>query len=378
MRYGTEDLMNVLRLGSFDFWYVIDVFYDGTRVVKDCPVTNVQISDDGGSLIQGTASLTVAYQGDFAESLAPSRIGDYLSPFGAQINLDVIVSAGPGFMERIPMGKYQITQTPKILSQGWILFDDTIISNGDLIDLDLQDLFFGVSRDRFDIPGTPPSLVSVWAEVQRLTGLPVTRTITDGAITAAVAYQQDKLQAVYDLATVLDATACMLPDGTVSMRPNAWPDPVDVLQSGDQGTLVSYAGVMINDEVYNKIVVRSSTGSQNVLASAEITDGPLRAANPDGSLSPYRRVPLFYSSQYITTAAQAQRYATTNLPRVSQMKAVKVTVTEIFNPLRMVGDVLTIHRMVDGRTKDTATARVTALNRTSAATQQTTLAVGNG
>ena len=371
MRYGSAALKDVL-LGSFNHRYVVDVFSNGVRILADVPVTNVSLTDSATSLVQCAGSLTVIYQGDFAETVAPTAVGDLFSPFGTQIRVYAMITDGPMLTERVPLGVYLVAETPSIVTTRF-LWQGGVVSKGDQIDLTLKDLFYGVQRDRFQVPGSPPSLTSVWAEVQRLTGLTVTRSMTDSSITAAVAYQEDKLQAVYDLATVLDATACMLSDGTVSMRPNAWPSSVDTLSWGDNGTLVDVARGMANDLVYNQIVVRSSdtTNGTAVLASAEITSGPLRTQNPDGSLSPYRRVPYFYSSTQITNAAQAQAYADLNLPRVSRLRSVSVALTEIFNPLREIGDVITVSRL-----GETFAGRIVGLNRTTAATQKTTVQVG--
>lgn len=375
MRYGSSTLADTLK-GSFNHRYVADVFNNGVRVLANVPCTNVSLTDADTSLVQGTGLLTVIYQDNFAASVAPTQIGDLFSPFGTEVRVYSLITNGPGFSERIAMGVYLVAETPAIITTRF-LWQGGVLSKGDRIDLTLKDRFYGVQRDRFQVPGSPPSLTSVWAEVQRLTGLTITKTITDGPITAAVAYQEDKLQAVYDLATVLDATACTLSDGTVSMRTNAWPDPVATVSSqlveGDGGTLVDVSRGMANDLVYNQVVVRASDTSSGagVLASAEITSGPLRTANSDGSLSPYRRVPYFYSSPMITTTAQAQAYADLTLPRMSKLRSVKVTLTEVFNPLRELGDVLTVNRR-----GETFTGRVTGITRTAAATQTTTVMVG--
>ena len=369
-RAGSAALKDALKW-SFNKRYVADFFSDGTRVLQDVPIANVKLDDSSTSLVQGTGSCTVVYQDDFGKEMSPANIGDLFSPFGTQVAVSVLVTVGPGLVERVPLGQYLISETPSIITTRF-LFNGGILSKGDRIDLSLKDLFYGVQRDQFAVPGTPPSLTSVWAEAQRLTGLPVTRTITDGAISTTVAYQQDKLQAVYDLAMVLDATACMLSDGTVSMRPNVWPAPVDTLTWGDGGTLVDVGRGMANDLVYNKVIVRSynSTSATAILASAEIASGPLRTKNADGSLSPYRTVPYFYSSQYITTAVQAQAYADLWLPRVSSLRSVSVKLTEIFNPLRECGDVLTVVRL-----GETFPGRVTDISRDGGDTQTTTVAV---
>lgn len=371
MRFGTPGLTDILK-GAFNKRYVADVFSDGSRVLQDVPIINPRFDDDSTSLVQGTGSCTVIYQDDFAREISPSDVGDVFSPFGTQIAVSVIITAGAGFTERIPLGLYLVSETPSIITTRYV-FNGGLVSKGDQIDLNLKDLFYGVQRDRFNVPGSPPNLTSVWRESQRLTGLTITNTITDGPITATVAYQEDKLQAVYDLATVLDATACVLSDGTQSMRPNVWPAPVDVLSWGDGGNLVSASRGMANDLVYNQVIVRSydtSTGGA-VLAKAEITSGPLRVRNADGSLSPYRSVPYFYASQYVTTAAQALAYANLTLPRVSKLRSVSVVLTEIFNPLREIGDVLTVKRL-----GESFLGRVTAISRDNGPTQATTVAVG--
>lgn len=369
MRFGTPALKDALK-GSFNWRYVADVFSNNVRVLQDLPVTNVQLSDDSTSQVQGTGSFTVAYQDDFANTIAPSEIGDVLSPFGSQVALSVLVTAG-GFSERIPMGQYLISETPSILVQRF-LFNSATLSKGDLIDVNLKDLMYGVQRDRFDVPGSPPDLSSVYKEIQRLTGLPVTFTVTDGPISTTVAYQEDKLQAVYDLATVLDATACMTADGTVSLRPNVWPSVVDTISSGDGGTLESVGKAMSNDNVYNTVIIRSDAADgSGVLGRAELTAGPLRASNPDGSLSPYRRVPYFYSSPFLTTQSQANAYAATLLPRVSSLRSVSVDLVEFYNPLRDLGDVLRVTRL-----GESFTGRVTAINRDMGPTMTTTVAVG--
>ncbi|TIH33674.1 hypothetical protein D4765_14420 [Subtercola vilae] len=319
--------------------------------------------------------MTVVYQGDFADSIAPQNIGDILSPFGTVLSLSVIVSAGPGFSERVMLGQFLISDTPNIVTEAF-LFNTAILTRGDSIDLSFTDYFGAVSDDKFDVPGSPPDLSSVWNEIQRLTGLPITRTITDGTIPASVAYQQEKLQAVYDLATVLDATAYMTSAGTVSMRPNTWPAPVDTISGGD-GTLIAVVRGMSNASVRNKLVVRSYAGNgQSVLSSGEITDGPLRTRNSDGTVSPYRSRPQFYSSQFIVTSDQADAFVQNNLSRVSVLRSVKVVVTETFNPLRQVGDVVTVVRKVDQTVTSKFVARVSNIVRTTDATQQTTVTVG--
>jgi len=378
MRFGSDALKGALAAGTFDVNYTVDVFYDGQRMLKDLPITDVSLTDDATSLIQSTGSFTCTYQGDFAESIAPREVGDVLSPFGSQVPVSALVTCGPALVERVRLGQYEIAEAPSIVTQPW-LFNTAFLTKGDIIHVTVKDLFARTDRDRFDVPGAPVNTSSVYGEIQRLTQLPVTRTIPDGPVAASVAYQVEKLQAVYDLANAsLDATPYITSDGTISLRPNVWPAVVDTIKGGDDGTLVSVDKAMTNDLVYNKIVVRSYAGDGTaVLASAEITDGKLRTQNRDGSRSPYGRVPTFFSSQYVTTIAQGQNYATTWLPRVSQLRGVQVTLTELFNPLRENGDVVQVQRFASGLVAEEFTGRVVGIQRGMGRTQQTTVAVGS-
>jgi hypothetical protein len=373
MRFGSDALVGALS-GSFNKRYVADVVFNGTRVLKDAPIVSPQFTDSGSSQVQFTGSCTIVYQDDFAQSIAPSQIGDKLAPFGTQVVISVLTEVGPGLSERTVLGTYLLTETPSIRTTRR-RFNGAVVADGDVIDLTLQDLFAGVQRDRFDTPGTAPDVSSVWKEYQRLTGLPVTRTLTDAAIPVSVAYQEDKLQACYDLATVLDGVAYVTPDGTASMRPNVWPAAVDSLFSADvapDGTLQDVVPRLSNGAVYNAVVVRGTdpSGSTIVLATAELKDGPLRVRNTDGSLSPYRRVPYYYASQYITTQPQAQAYADQLLPRVSTLRALTYDLVETFNPLREVGDVLYVYRL-----GDSFTCRITDIQRGSGGTQNLTVTV---
>lgn len=373
MRTSSSRMRDVLTGSSFTFRYVADVIANGQRVLQDLPCTAPDFTDDDSQLVQSTGSLTFVYQDDFAQSIAPTGVADVLSPFGTQVWVYVLIEDGPAFAERVLMGQYLVTETPEI-DTSRMLFQGTVVAFGDTIKVSLSDLFYGVQVNRFDTPGSPPSLASTWREVQRLTSLPLTFAVDvpDGSISSQVAYQEDRLQAVYDLANYsLDAVPFVTPDGTVSMRPNEWPAPVDVLEDG-AGNLMDVERSMQDDAVFNAVVVRSydtSDGSA-ILASGEVTTGPLRTREADGALSPFRRRPTFYSSQFITTKAQAQRYVATWLPRVSTLTGVTYVLTETFNPLRQLGDVITIREL-----GATYVGRVSSLHRTDSGQQQTTVVV---
>lgn len=604
MRTATAILAAALPY-SFDYYFVIDLFYNGDRVLANAPVTNVQLQDDASALVQRTGSCDLYYQDDFGVSLAPDAIGDILSPFGTIIDLDCVITIGPGFKERINIGSYLLSETPSIINHLYA-FKGAVLSKGDIISLNFKDLMYGVQRDRFNAPGSPSQLTSVWDEIQLLMQLPVTKNVTlaDTGIPNSVAYVDDKLQACYDLAATMGGILDMQSDGTVGMRPITWPSPVDTLFGGLKaashvstrtnlvpnpstesgttnissaatgaggtfsvaavgfpgtttywtglkasrctwtaattvttagtdlavglgvdtglsalipvtaglaytmsyyasstvnqtihgqivwynassvalgsfvngsdvtltggagvfsrisvvnavapagaafmridadlgagaiimpissvlnidgvmveqsatlnpyfdgdflgaawfgtrrdskstlttavvdtayipGTLVSVDKTMVNDNVYNAVIIQTTdpTGGTVVLSTAEVTSGPLRTQNDDGSLSPYRRVPYFYSSPFITLQGQADNYAPILLSQVSTLRSISVPLVEKFNPLRDLGDVITVSRFdAQGNQLDSFYGRVTNITRNSGSpTQTTTIAVG--
>lgn len=365
---GTATLIR----GSFNWRWVADVYYQGSRVMQDLPMTDVKFSDDGTAKVQGTGSATVRYAGVFADSVAPRAATDMLAPFGAELAVYVLVFSGNDVLERIEMGWYRIVEDPSIQDH-LIRFLGRQVVAGSEVKLTLQDRMQRVLRDEFDVPGSPRSLASVLVEVQRLSGLQITEQVTDQKIPNAVTYQQSKLDAVYDLVDVLDALPYMRPDGTLGQRPNVWPAQVDTIRAGNGGSLVEALPVLSNAKVFNRVAVLASGGSdQTVLATAQIREGPLRAVNADGSPSPYGQVVYRVSSPFVKTKTQAQAYATRWLPLVSSLRAGNRQVTELFNPLREVGDVVAVAPVSEA---DQFVGRILTIDRSDKSTQKMTLEV---
>jgi hypothetical protein len=371
MRDASAALRDVLRSGSFDVQWVADVYYDGVRRLTNAPISEPKFSDDGSSLVQGTGSCTIVITPDFPESFTPSSAGDTLAPFGSELSISVLVSAG-SFSERVQMGWYRIEEVPSA-EDLTVEFAGRQVVIGSRVEMTLQDRFRRVQRDRFDVPGSPAARGSILTEAQRITGLQIVREVVDGTVPRSFVYEEERLDPLYKLLALIDAIPYMRPDGALGQRTIDWGAPVDVLTDGDGGTLVTLKRSMASSTVYNRIAVRSSSNddSAQVLAAAEITDGPLRARNPDGSPSPYGRVTFYYSSDFITTRAQARKYAQDNLPRVSSLRVAVRPLTEVFNPLRQVGDVITVR----SSTEPQFNGRVKSISRSDDATQELMLEV---
>ena len=371
MKTATTNARAILATGSFSWWYEADLWYDGVRRIPSLPIDDVQLTEDDSRAIKANGSCTVVWQDTFARSIMPVSEADLFSPFGSELAIYAIISAGD-FQERIPMGWFQIVDVPQMRDQT-MFFRGGRITTGTTLDLTLQDRFIQIQRDEFDLPGSPSQLTSVWTEIGVLTGMKLVRSMPDAPINRAVVYQEDRLQAVLDLADLLGGVPYAAPDGTLTMRPKAWTPVVDTLRAGDQGSLVSIDKGISADQVYNIVRFRGQgTVQDQLLSKSEILDGPLRTRNSDGTRSPAHRRPTTRSNQFVTTAAQAQAYTDSELARVSTISAVKWPITEIWNPLRELGDVINV---VDEH-GTTVAARVYSIERRQARTQNVKVVLG--
>lgn len=352
MRAGSAEL-GVALSGSFDYRWKADLFYGGVRLIADLPISDVSPKESGGALIQQTAKCKVTWTDQLATTLVPQSVNDPLSPFGAQLALSCVVSAGT-FEEALPFARYEITDVPSARDRS-MRFRGRWLTLGSQVELELKEITAGIAAETFDVPSSAASLVSAWSEIGRVSGLPVLRSVPDAEISRAILYDGSKLDVIYELADViLDAVPHVLPSGVLSARPNAWPTASAVLTRDKH--IVEVGQMMSAANVWNRVVVRTTSGQQtSILAVAEVTDGPLRVAEPDGSRSPWGRRTKYLSSEYVTTTHQAQAWAESTLAQVSTPRAQMLPVTEVFDPRRERGDVVLIERpttWITGRVVD--------------------------
>lgn len=333
---GSDELAKAISDGAFHADYVADLIVDGQVKLQDVSLPQCELQSDGAQkiLTQGTASFV--YSDDIGTSILPKDLTSWLTPFASFLDVSYRVAVGDSFMEKVLRGRLKITGVSD--PQGrMIRFQDRLLTVGSSVSLKLADMFYVTDGERFIAPSAPSDLSSVWAEIGRLTGFGMKRTVADGSITRSVTYQENRLDAVFDLAKIIGGMPYMTPDGSLSMASSVWGEPVLDLRMGAGGTIVRADPDDLSDaDVYNQVVVRSWDDQQaTVLATAEITSGPLRYGGPMG------RKPFFVSSQYVTTNEQAQAFADAQLPIVSRMPAVTYTIQCAPDPRLEVWDVIT-------------------------------------
>lgn len=364
MREVSEKCRRVLEGDLFDIDWVADLYYNGTPRAQNLPIVGPKFAWDGAAQIQGTGSVTIQWDDVFGQSIVPQEIGDLFSPFGAELQVDVIVSAGK-FAERIPMGRFVLDSVPDAVEYAVehphggvpVVVESTVT-------LSLVDYFVRIARDTFPFPASPRS-TSMWDEAQRLTGLAVFRSIPDRVLPTNLTYEEDRLDALGRVFAPSNARPALTPAGALTAMPKDWPAPVDRLE------LVLDAPLeMRSENVYNRVVVEGKNPVPDgppLIAVAEVTDGFLRTRNADGTRSPFGGNTYRYASEFLTTQAMCQQTANEMLPRVSRIRAVTRRVVEQFNPLREVGDVLTL---VDPfRQGQESTVRVSSVSHSGAETQ---------
>lgn len=328
--------------GGYRRHRVADLYYGQERRAQNIPLIDPKLSWKGSDQIQGSGSTRVVWQGTFGESIVPRWVGDTYAPFGATLYVRDVIRAGAARWE-VPLGWFPIVDVPAARDQ-WMRWQRRSVSVGSEVELTLADRMAELRDDPFDAPQGPSDLSSAVMEVARMTGFQITRSVPDAVIPKKVVYQDDRLDALYDLCrVVLDAVPYMTADGTVSFRPNAWPDPVLELEYGPRGQVKSIGYGMSAEGVKNYVVVRSQgTDGAPVLYRSYLREGPLRPFERPGVYAPARVRKLVLSSQYVTTQAQAKDWGDRELLAAARITARNVPLVLPYNPLLEVGDVLRI------------------------------------
>lgn len=331
---ASDELGEVVRGGGFQREYVADVVVDGQRVLSDVRLGPCQLKSKGNAKIRNQGTATLVYSDELGRSIVPSDLTSWMTPYATFLNISYRVRAG-SFDEKVLQGTFKLVgvSDPR---ETRVRQGDRLITVGSSVGLNLADAFAVTDRERFPAPSSPTDLSSAWAEIGRLTGLPLLRNVDDVEIPRSVAYEESRLDAVLNLGALLGGIPYVNSLNQVTLQPDEWGDPTESLIIGPDGQIVEVQPDALEDSgIYNQVVVRSHDNEQaGILATAEVGAGPLRYGGPFG------RVPYFASSPYVTTEEQAQDYADALLPRVSAVPAAPYFIQCVPDPRREVGDVV--------------------------------------
>lgn len=305
------------------------------RLARAVPLTDVDLTFDGTAQVEAQGSCSIVRSPLRGESWIPAEPGDMLAPFGAELAIVARVVV-PGLVdERIPMGVYPLTEVPDSAA-GLASFGGAMYVVAERIDLAFKDRMHGVVEDRFTRPEAPGAAPTCYAELERLTGRTVARTVSDRPIRSGIFYDKERDQAVEEIAGILGGVPFFNSAGELQVRPDK-PGAVVATLAVEHVSPVSAA--LSTEGVYNGIVVtgKSESGAE-IRVEMWLSRGPL-APDRWG-----RRVPKEYHSDYLYTQPMVVAEAERQLAELARPAARRVAFEALPHPLLEVGDVVQLRQ----------------------------------
>lgn len=296
---------------------VVYAWYNGQLAYPDpLPVDSWGFDWDASRQVQ-TFDVSVT---DKDGRLAPWLLEDPLGVGGTLLQVMYRVG-GAG---SVNMGWYRVAQsTPSEVWRSYVINEKgrinadsptpkdkrlVYVSGGSTVKLSCSDLGVVAANSRLLAPESPQGLSpTIVGEVRRLmdgTAPVVTAAgVTDRAVNTSLVYEQDRLNAVQDLCKRISCDYRFNGDGQLEIYPLKAAAPVWKIAGGPEGVLVSVNRAQKLDGLYNMFIADGTAANIPVRGTAQITTGPLRMDGPHG------RYPKFYSSNMLTTQAEADAYA---------------------------------------------------------------------
>src|SRR5690606_32167270 len=125
------------------------------------------LSGDLGAAVPFSGDGVIVYESVSGESVTPEGTKGVLSPFRARVELVMEVTAGD-FVERVSLGTFRVVKSgpARDYTAGGLVM-------GSRVPVSFLSLDEDVRRRGFRSPESPPSLLSCFDEIRRITGMPV-------------------------------------------------------------------------------------------------------------------------------------------------------------------------------------------------------------
>ena len=268
----------------------------GSTWLGDVPVSRGRLVASVTQKIPERLSLTVPrFSGrDFRPGSDPLHP---LARYGQELIVSIVVSSV------VSTDSWE-TRVGRFLVSDW---DD---GDGDSIDVTAVGRLRRVQDAKLTAPTQPASGATLMSEARRLLPPGVSAgfdaALVDRACPAGMAWDEDRLSALQEIADAWPALLRTDEWGQVIFRAPLDPIPAPVLtiRDGERGTLVAAPRSDTRDGAYNQVVARSSaSGVQDLQAVAEQRTGPMAV---DGE---YGVVTKTWSSPLVTSQVQAQASA---------------------------------------------------------------------
>jgi len=319
---------------------------DGVLMVPEpLQILSWSADDDAGDSVKvgQRLSFTVA---DPDGTLGAWRFDDPLSVAGTE--LQVIYRVGGagavnfGWFRVTDVEPFEMTETRIVDEYGYMEPDGDlpphkrrVFITKAFVKLDVVDLTINPDLDRFEAPQQPGAGATVLSEFRRLTQdhFPtiVDGGVTDTPVSSLLIYDRERLEACQDLLSRINARYRMGGDGECHVYA---PATAPVWRAEPGQSLVSVKRKQSLTGLYNRWVVegKSSADGAPLIKGVQLDSGPLRYGGPHG------KIPFFYSSEMITTEAQALAYAEVLRDQFLGSLAVELSVVIVPRPELQAGD----------------------------------------
>lgn len=340
MRPASDDLQNVLT-GSFSRRLIADVFHGSDRVAQGLDVTAWSLDGDLTSDVKHSGSGTIVYASPDGSSYVPTGLDGVLSPYRAKLLLTLEVSDDT-FSETVTLGWFKITSVPSGVDQYFVDPNTGVqLVSASVVQIEFRSLDESVKRRGFRSPEQPPSLLSCYDEMRRISDMTVMETLPDKPLPKAITYEASdggRLKGVQDIATVLGGVAIPDSSGALVVIPPGGTTSVGSLVVGPNGTVTDVGNSIDTDEVYNCVVGVFEDAARNPINGCVATapPGPLAV---DGD---YGENTLYYTNDAINTKAAGDAAVRQVLSQSIGGQTYEVPIQCIINPLVELGDVLAV------------------------------------
>jgi hypothetical protein len=296
------------------------------------PVVGGSVSIDRTSRVRSRASLSV-----LGADYYPRSSTDLLAPYGAIFTVSRGIAYADGSSERVPLGTFRVETVALDVSEG-------------IVSVEASDRFAQIEDERFTTPYAP-TRYERHVDVIRDLVLEVYPDIDveQAAISSTIGnpiFDEDRAGAIDELATAIgcecyfDRLGDFVIAEIVPPTSTSWVWSVD---AGSRGVMVDGSKRLAREGAYNGVLARGATTAGAPVSSLVVDD---RSGSPTLWGGPFGRVPRFYESPLILTAAQAQVAATKLLQRSTGLDEA-IEATSIPNPALDVGDSVLV-RWPDG------------------------------
>lgn len=340
MRTHTDGLMSVLS-GSFGRKVYVNIFHGADRVEEGLLLESWTLDSDLDGQVKTSGSGVIVYESVNGQSLIPEGTKGVLSPFRAQGELVMRISAGD-FVEDVSLGLFRITSVPSARDYTADA-NGTKVVLGSRVSVRFTSLDEGIRRWGFRGPMTASS-ATCFDELRQITAMPVDENVDDQPLPSGLIWEPRagaRLDAVQKLARILGGVAVVDSTGSWTVVPDAGGDPVGVLRLGDKGTITDVGYEIFTDEVYNCVVGQFEDENRNEITAVKaVTSGDL---DVDG---PYGENTLYLSDDSVKTASAAAAAVAQALAVSTGAQQYDVPVQCHVNPVPEIGDVLEVEGWV--------------------------------